>query len=293
MMAFEENFSSFPLQLPSTEILIACARNILQILQKMVRILTSMEISIILTLSAVLDLEFQVIRVIINEAALHSDIWTRLNVSYEGSEADLLPATRIKMLWDSMDACKTFIHTFLSFSSQDLYYLTALIYPRLCYVFITLAKLVFLNSETYNPEQSGESNLQVYQSSPWDTIRAAEAADFHSLASQVLEKFTAAAAMFSGSDGQRNPMSNLASAIKVLMARYEQQIGEVQGAWRTAQSSVLAMETAQNLSSEATDLDTHFQAQAMDNNVHGVFDAQFGWDFLSSVNWDDMLATFT
>src|ERR1700760_3960113 len=85
--------------------------------------------------AALLDLEFHMIRILINEAALYAEFWTCANDIHQAPDLSSLTATRLKMLWRSLNSCKEFIHTFLSYRNQDLFYLTAFIYPRLCYVF--------------------------------------------------------------------------------------------------------------------------------------------------------------
>src|ERR1700749_3229396 len=86
----------------------------------------------------------------INEAALHEEFWMIASDTQQALGLSSSPVARSNMLWRSLRSCKDFIHTFLSYRDQDLFYLTAFIFPRLCYVFITLAKLVFLDFDSDN-----------------------------------------------------------------------------------------------------------------------------------------------
>jgi hypothetical protein len=243
---------------------------------------------------ALLDLEFHIIHILINEAALYAGLWTSANDPHQAPDLSSPSSARSKMLWHSLNSCKDFIHTFLSYRNQDLFYLTAFIYPRLCYVFITLAKLVFLNSDSSSTGRSDQSDTRNFQGDPWRTINVAKEADFQELGKQVLEKFTAVATDFVGSDGQRDVMSNLASAMRILMAEYEQQMNGIQRALQSAEASAPAVEMAQKHTDAAADSTAYPSVEAIGyGGDSGIFDKAFVWEGLGNMGWDDLLENFT
>jgi hypothetical protein len=243
---------------------------------------------------ALLDLEFHVIRIMINEAALHPEFWTCANESNQVPDLTSLSVARSKMLWRSLNSCKGFIHTFLSYRNQDLFYLTAFIYPRLCYVFITIAKLVFLDSDSRGVGWSNQSDTLDFHNRPWSMMNIAKEADFQGLGKRVLEKFTTVATNFVGADGQRDAMSNLASAMRILMAGYAQQMNEIQGGLHPAETSASTVEIIQEHTSAAVDSTAYSSVQGLGNGSDsGTFDIGFNWDSYSNTVWDDMLENFT
>jgi hypothetical protein len=243
---------------------------------------------------ALLDLEFHVNHILINETALHAEFWTGANDPHQAPYLSSASPARLKMLWRSLNSCKDFILTFLSYRNQDLFYLTAFIYPRLYFVFITLVKLVFLDSEGSGAGGSDQSDTWDFQSHPWSTIKVAKEADFQELAKQVLEKFTAVSTDFVGSDGQRDAMSNLASAMQILMAGYVQQKNGMQRALQSAETPTSSVEMAQELTEAATNSTTYSSVEAIGNGGDsGTFDKTLVWEDLGNMVWDDLLDNFT
>jgi hypothetical protein len=243
---------------------------------------------------ALLDLEFHVIRITINEAALHEEFWTVAEDAHQVSNPTSPSAVRTKMLWCSLNSCKDFIRTFLSYGNEDLFYLTAFIYPRLCYVFITLARLVTLDSNSGAMSGLDQSDTRNFRSHSWSAMNVAKEAEFQELGKQVLEKFTAIATNFLGADGERDVMSNLASAMRLLMVGYEQQINEIENASRNAEVSAPTVEMAREQTHAAIGSTTYSTAQGTENGgSSSAFDMAFTWDSSANTVWDDILENFT
>jgi hypothetical protein len=159
----------------------------------------------------------------LNEAALHAELWTS-HTSDESSSSNMLPVARTNMLTHSLNSCKAFINAFLSYGREDIFYVSAFIHPRLYYAFITLAKIVFLD-----PETTG-ANMSNTLAGPtlWNTTDMAKQADFKNLAKQVLDKFATIATDFVSTDGRRDAICTLAISMKVFIAGYEQQMKDLQ-----------------------------------------------------------------
>ncbi|KAH8893588.1 hypothetical protein GQ53DRAFT_626427, partial [Thozetella sp. PMI_491] len=90
------------------------------------------EVSSNLKMNTFLELELHIIRVIIDEAALHTELWDCEEDAHPTADGSLLHVTRAKMLSRSLASCRDFILTFLSYQNQDLFYLTIFGYSRLC-----------------------------------------------------------------------------------------------------------------------------------------------------------------
>ncbi|KAL7908504.1 hypothetical protein GGI35DRAFT_62245 [Trichoderma velutinum] len=232
--------------------------------------------------NTLLDLELLGIRIMINEAALHPEFWSHTKGEYQDTNQSHFPVSRIHMLCDSLQTCQEFIRTFLTFSSYDLRYLTVFIYPKLCYVFMTLSKLVFLDSGSNHAKDSGQPEHQASQTSLWEPVHVAAQADFQTLASQVLEKFTAGASSNSYFEGQRNAMSNFVFAMKLLMSRYEQQMNQIRKDWHNTEPLVLPIEIPQDGTAAAPN---------GNGNVPNIvnMDTAFSWELLASIGWEDSL----
>lgn len=198
------------------------------------------------------------------------------------------------MLWRSLMSCKDFIHTFLALPNDNLFYLTAFIYPRLCYVFITLAKLVFVESDGRGTNRSDQSeDIGHFQSSAWATLNVAKEADFLHLGKQILDKFSAVAVDYAGADGERDAMSNLAAAMTILMAGYEQQTNEEHRASNGAELVDSAAGMVPEHADGAVDF-TAFQPGQMGNaGGGGALDTMFEWESPTRTAWDDMLESFS
>jgi hypothetical protein len=218
----------------------------------------------------------------INEVALRSEFWNHTGGEHHGFSRNDFPVTRIRMLCDSLQLCQEYIRTFLVFSSHDLPYLTVFIYPKLSYVFMTLSKLVFLDSDNCPPKASGHLELQNIQNSPWDPVRVGAEADFLTLATEVSEKFAAGASNYGDFDGQRSAMANLGSAMKILMLRYEQQMGQFRKGFLNTEQLAFSKEISQDNAAEAAN-----EIGTMSNNTN--MDMALPWDLLASLRWEETL----
>ena len=196
------------------------------------------------------------------------------------------------MLWRCLHSCKDFIHTFLSYQNQDLFYLTAFIYPRLSYAFITLLKLVFLEYYSSSTRRLDQSDTRDCRRRLWKTSNIAEEAEFQELSKQILEKFSAVATDFVGADGERDAMSNLASAMRMLMVEYDQQMNEIQGALRSAETSTSAVGMTQEYTGAVVDPIAHSSVQGVDYGGNGSFDIAVAWESLANTGWEDLLQNF-
>ncbi|KAF2103559.1 hypothetical protein NA57DRAFT_53074 [Rhizodiscina lignyota] len=239
------------------------------------------------------SLEFQVLCILINEVALHDELWN----SHPDPASNFPSITRSKMLLSSLNSCKSFLHAFISYQNRDLYYLTVFIIPRLYYVFITLLKLVFLDFDNRGEDNSQQADQTTpeSQNQPWHMMNIAQESDFFALASRVLQKFTAVATDFIGPEGQRDAMSNFASAMKILMTGYEKQMNE-------KQTTMVNAETAKmpdlEESSDTVVESTPYTSRGADNDdSNEVLDLssvdQLSWDLSDNILWDEMLNTFS
>ena len=194
------------------------------------------------------------------------------------------------MLWRSLQGCKDFIETFISLPNEELFHLTAFVYSRLCYVFITLARLVFLNTNQSTASTPG---------SHWNIATVAKEAQYQHLGKQVLAKFTSIATDYIGPDGHRDPMSALASAMKLLLTGYVQQMNDFQKSGRFSEPSDQAnggLEQQQQQQQEYggnVQIDNTTAAQASTADLDMNFDLDVTWDATASAAWDDVLETFT
>jgi hypothetical protein len=206
------------------------------------------------------------------------------------------------MLWNSLHSCKAFIHTFLSYQNPDLFFLTAFTFSRLCYVFITLAKLVHLNLDGTSEDAlqlTSQSPTQDAQRHPWHTMNIAKEADFSVLATKVLEKFTAVATDFVGAEGERDPMWYLSSMVGILMSGYEKQMRGKQRAMLNAEALAKELDSAQKQIGTAID-STSFPSQgtssAASNGNFGASSleqsAELQWDSLDDMAWEQILDNF-
>lgn len=198
------------------------------------------------------------------------------------------------MLWSSLESCKAFVRKFLSYQNDDLFYLTAFVYPRLCYVFITMAKIVFLDVEHKVPALSSDpSSTQGSQNRLWNTLDVAKEAQFPQLSKAVLEKFTAVATDFADGSGQRDAMANLASAMRILIAGYEQQMSGMLGGLQKAETMAPGgCETAHATDALAVDLDPYSSVSLVDGAGSGAFDVTSPWNPTAST-WEEILESFT
>ncbi len=199
------------------------------------------------------------------------------------------------MLWSSLESCKAFVRKFLSYQNDDLFYLTAFVYPRLCYVFITIAKIVFLDIEHKGPAPSSDpSSTQGSQNRLWNTLDVAREAQFPQLSKAVLEKFTAVATDFVDDSGQRDAMANLASAMRILIAGYEQQMRGIQGGGLLKAETIGPGrgETTHATDTLAVDLDPYSSFSLVDGAGGSAFDVTSPWNPTPST-WDDILESFT
>jgi hypothetical protein len=225
----------------------------------------------------------------ISETALHDEFWTLATDSKQRLDSNSHSAARSKMLWRSLGNCKDYIHTFLSYQPQDLFHLTVFIYPRLCYVFVVLAKLVFLDS---NGIMSGleQLNNSDADSCSWNTMNVAKEAEFQELGQKVLDKFTTVVTDFVGVNGQRDAMFNLASAMKLLMTGYEQQMTELQTMLQSRETSNSVIETPEEYDGSAVNSTPYSSVQGIGTGVDGdAFDMAFSWDSSANTFWDDVL----
>jgi hypothetical protein len=239
-----------------------------------------------LILIALLELEYHANCMTLNEAALHSELWTS-HSSGENSGANMFPVARTNMLTRSLNSCKHFIHTFLSYGREELFFVTAFIHPRLYYAFITLAKIVFLEYETSGTHMSNTL------ASPklWNTMDIAKEADFQNLAKQVLDKFLAISTDFVSTDGRRDAMCNLAASMKVFIAGYDQQMKEFQEIVQNSETSALPVEP--HLEQNSTNVSTA-QLPIQDiGRIDGDFDMIWESVANSTWDWDDIMENFS
>ena len=193
------------------------------------------------------------------------------------------------MLWRSLQGCKDFIETFISLPNEELFHLTAFVYSRLCYVFITLARLVFLNTNQSTASTPG---------SHWNIATVAKEAQYQHLGKQVLAKFTSIATDYIGPDGHRDPMSALASAMKLLLTGYEQQMNEVLKSGASDRlpgytNGTVPQQHPQQEFGGNMQIDNTTAAHASTADLDMNFDLDFTWDATASAAWDDVLETFT
>jgi len=115
-------------------------------------------------------------------------------------------------------------------------------------------------------------------------VDIAKQAGFRELGKMALDKFNAVATDFTGPDGQRDAMSNLASTMRVLIAGYEHQMNESQGALGS-ETSHLAVQNEQEINTS-----TVAPIQETDDaNGGDAFDV-FAWEPSSNTAWDGILA---
>lgn len=234
-------------------------------------------------------MEFKAIYITINEAALHTEFWCSTNDS-QPVNASSSTVARSKMLWRSLSSCQDLICTFLTFQNQDLFYLTAFVCPRLLYAFITLAKLVAIYSENRVAGESETSTL-VMPNQDWSIVELANETNFQELAKKVLDKFTAISTDFVGADGRRDSMSNAASAIKMMIAGYEQQIKEIQISLQSRQMSV--SEGAISNGAPDTAGSTTYTCDYEIGGGNTTFETDFTFNSPENTFWDDILESFT
>ena len=209
------------------------------------------------------------------------------------------------MLMGSITSCKDFIQAFLSLPNVQLFHLTAFTYSRLCYVFITLARIVFLDI----PQNSGVNHnpgLVSILDSTWRTAIVAREAQFQHLGKQVLAKFTAVATDYTGPNGHKDAMSALASAMKLLLTGYEQQMSDLRKSGVDTElpnrgNGALDQHNPQEYDAEIQVDDPAAGITPTDGRrsgsgtagLDGAFDLDFTWDATASAAWDDVLETFT
>jgi hypothetical protein len=243
--------------------------------------------------SALLELEFHIISVTINEAALHKELWSCERDSGRSSNLIEPSAARIKFLWRSLSSCKDFVNTFLSFRDEDLFYLTVFIYPKLCYVFITLARLVFLDSDSAGTGGLDQPHPQRLQNQPWSVLKVAEEANFQGLGQRVLDRFAAVSTDFVGADGQLDAMATLGSAMRILMTGYEQQIVKIQQATNRAEAPDSVVEMISEHYNITVDPDSYSSIEDTgEGNVSAHLDTDFAQDSSANIAWNDILENF-
>ena len=209
------------------------------------------------------------------------------------------------MLMGSITSCKDFVHAFLSLPNAQLFHLTAFVYSRLCYVFITLARIVFLDIPQNRGVNHNPGLMQILNTS-WSTAIVAREAQFQHLGKQVLAKFTAVATDYTGPNGHKDAMSALASAMKLLLTGYEQQMNDLQksgvstelpnrggGALEQHTQQEYGVEMQGDDTAAAVASTTRTQRGSAMADLDGAFDLDFAWDATASAAWDDILETFT
>jgi hypothetical protein len=158
------------------------------------------------------------------EIALRDEFWNDSNHSSNSSTSSFLSVSRSKMLWNSLKSCKTFVHALLSLQNEELFYIAAFIFAKLCYVFISLANFVKLNtcwtSECISQpvsQQQGPDNL-LHPRGSIGAVNMEREVDFVKLATQMRDKFMAVATEFAGPGGERDAMSNFAQRMQFLLS---------------------------------------------------------------------------
>ena len=123
----------------------------------------------------------------------------------------------------------------------------------------------------------------------------AREAEFLHSGQQVLEEFRTVTTDFVGIDGRRDAMANFASMMQILIAGYEQQVNQSQGASQNAVILTSAVEMAAECTNEAADSTTYSSVHGMDGADGGgpAFNTTFAWDLSFDTFWDDMLENFT
>ena len=239
----------------------------------------------------------------INEVALHNEFWNVPNSTSWASDANAPSIIRSRMLWHSFESCKAFIERFLSCRNPDLFFLTAFTLSKLCYVFITLAKLVQLDLDRMGEDASNpttELRTPEADHSLGRRMTLAKEADFFFLASKVLEKFTAVATDFVGIDGERDAMWNLSSMMRIIMSAYERQMREKQKPILNAEVSAKELEMAQDRSGAAIDPASYSSRETGTSGSDGTYGSssleqstEIQWGLTDDIVWDQILDNFS
>jgi hypothetical protein len=89
-------------------------------------------------------------------------------------------------------------------------------------------------------------------------------------------------------------MSNLMSAMRVLMAGYEQQMSEIQRSLHRPETSASGVEMSREHANAVVDSTAYSSVQGLHNGGDsGIFDLGFAWDSSDNTVWDDILENFT
>jgi hypothetical protein len=237
-------------------------------------------------------LEIQQVRMMIHEVAFHEEYWNDSNHSSIRSTTSFPSVSRSKMLWNSLTSCKASVNAFLAIQNEELFYMTAFTFSKLCYVFISLANFVRLDtcwtseciSQPVGRQQGLDGPL-----SPWQsigTVSMEREVDFHKLVSQMRDKFMTVATEFTGPDGERDAMHNLAQRMQLLLSGYENQ-------QKTTTS------TAEQAQIDRSNHGSHAQetpSNEIGNDSMGASyfeeDIHLEWDSMSDKAWNRVLDSF-
>jgi len=130
------------------------------------------------------------------------------------------------MLWKSLECSEALLQRFISCPDSDLYFMTVFTHLKLCYVFITLAKLIRFDLRLMNIDHLGATGR--FSTPP--QMSFVRETNFPHLAPKILEKFTALATDYLGPEGERDAMWDLAFVVMMLTSGYEKEAAEVQEA---------------------------------------------------------------
>jgi hypothetical protein len=86
----------------------------------------------------------------------------------------------------------------------------------------------------------------------------------------------------------------LASSMKILMAGYEQQMNELQGAGGRSETAIPTVGLTQEHDNAEVDSTAYPSVEGVGNGGDsGMFDVGFDWDSSANMIWDNMLENFT
>jgi hypothetical protein len=249
----------------------------------------------LICLSVRLKLEFDILSVRIHEVALHDRFWDLEGFDYT-SNTSRLSNTRTKMLWNSIQGCKSLIRSFSSYYSSDIFFTTAFTISKLCYILIYLAKVVRFDLALIGIDSAEMTD------GLWSRPRISftQEIDFHHLTETILQKFSSLATTFVGPDGSHDAMWNLSFMVMILISGYEKEVGELQKAMLNSGVPSKEINLPPSRNGEAIALRSINDQGDRRVNDGGNFEASFQeqstewqWDSLDNIAWDAVLNDFS
>jgi hypothetical protein len=220
------------------------------------------------------------------EVSLHDDLWAKSDQEAEAQPTHLRPLSllRSQMLWNSMQCCKALIQSFLAYSAQQVSSLTAFTYSRLCYAFITLARIGNMDLGTLSENCSGQimpcGSVSQHHTQP--ALSLAEGLDFTHLASKVQARFTALATDFVDSQGERDTMAKLSNTMGMMITGFDRQM-------RDKRKQLVVND---GLDEVADNSFAEFNTETSNGGLNDGFGQDFQWEGLDDVMWDQVLESF-